>query len=112
MGLRIFLPCCLGGCLGGCVGGGRHVDDKLGEDVRREEVDADADDQLITVVVAVAVAADQTVLDARLGTPLLGTLERGGGRGVSWPSDLGAPMNDTRKIFRFLDSLPLVCTGQ
>ena len=82
----LFLPCGGGGrCRGGggccCVGGGRHVDDELGEDVRREEVDADAD-QLISLL---AVVVDEAVLDAHLGAPVLGTLQRR--RLGSWPPD-------------------------
>ena len=95
----LFLPCggggrCGGG--GGCVGGGRHVDDELGEDVRGEEVDADAD-QLISLLAVVFV--DEAVLDAHLGAPLLGTLQRR--RHGSWPPD--------RKGVYFL---PARCAGQ
>ena len=52
--------------LRGCgVGGGRHVDDELGEDVRRKEVDADDG------------AGEAGPADARrLGAPLLRALVR------------------------------------
>ena len=89
----LFLPCggggrCrCGGGGGGCVGGGRHVDDELGEDVRGEEVDADAD-QLISLLAAVVV--DEAVLDAHLGAPLLGTLQRRrGGTAVGHQTEKG-----------------------